>query len=326
MRSAQNHIVKWLMVTMMAALPAGMCPRALAQADLTTTMGRYADDPSTKLGAQEAETYLKFPIQRLKAVVPGLGGIKYDDSQEQLPLILNRVAKQIANVLPRLPDLISREDVYHFQSMADADAVGSLAATQPWGRQFKYLLQCKRNPDGSTSIAESRIDGAGKLVNEYGGFTSVRGYGFSNMWLFFTAAVQPEFHFRYLGMQEKSGRKTYVVAFAQEPKKVFAPAFFEVNNKKVPFYYQGILWVDQSTFNIVDLRTDLLAPLPQLSLKQLTTELTFRSVVIHGYDAVFWLPSEVDISSDQGQGPSQETHRYSDYHLFHAQARIVDNP
>lgn len=304
MRSAQDHIVNWLMVTMVAALPAGMCPRVLAQVDQTTTMGRLTANPSTKPAAREAEPYLKLPIQRLKAVVPGLGGIKYDDSQEQLPLILNRVAKQIANELPRLPDLISREDVFHFQSAADGDAMGSLAAIQPWSRQFKYLLECKRNPDGSTSIAESRIDGAGKLVKEYGGLTSVRGYGFSNLWLLFTAANQREFHFRYLGMQEKSGRKTYVVAFAQEPKKVFAPAFFEVNNNKVPFYYQGILWVDQSTFNIVHLRTDLLAPLPQLSLEQLTTELTFRSVVIHGYDAVFWLPSEVDISSDQGRGPS----------------------
>jgi hypothetical protein len=154
----------------------------------------------------------------------------------------------------------------------------------------------------------------------------LRGYGFGNQWLFFTAANQPEFHFRYLGEQEKNGRKTFVVAFAQEPKKVIAPAFFEVNNKKVPFYYQGILWVDRSSFDIIELRTDLLAPLPQVLLKQLTTQLTFRSVPIHGFDAVFWLPSEVDISSDQGRGPSEESHRYSDYHLFHAQARIVDNP
>ena len=243
-----------------------------------------------------------------------------------MPVILGRVAQHIADVLPRLPDLISREDVYHFQSTADGDAGGGLAATQPWGRQYRYLLQCQRKRDGSTSIAESRIDGAGKPVKEGGGFTSLRGYGFGYQWLFFTAANQPEFHFRYLGQQEKGGRKTYVVAFAQEPKKVSDPAFFEVDLKKVPFYYQGVLWVDQSSFDIVALRTDLLAPLPKVLLKQLTTELTFRSVPIRGLDAVFWLPSEVDISSDQGRGPSEETHRYSDYHLFHAQVRVVPEP
>lgn len=323
MRVPQGRMVNLLTVAAIGGLLAGTAQLASAQAELGPSSSPHGT-ASPVLGAQEATTYLNFPIQRLKAVVPALGGIKYDESQEQLPIILDRVARHIADVLPRLPDLISREDVYHFQSRADADAPGGLAAAQPWGRKYNYLLQCQRNPDGSTSIAESRIDGAGKPVQEGGGFTSVRGYGFSYQWLFFTAANQPEFHFRYLGQQEKSGRKTYVVAFAQEPKKVSAPAFFQVDTKRVPFYYQGVLWVDQSSFDIVALRTDLLAPLALL--KQLTTELTFHSVPIRGFDAVFWLPSEVDISSDQGRGPSEESHRYSDYHLFHAQARIVANP
>ncbi len=325
MRVPRGHMVDWLSVAGSAVLLAGTSQLALAQAELGPTSSPFGS-ASTTLGAQDAAPYLNLPIQRLKAAVPALNGIKYDNREEQLPVILNRVARHIADVLPRLPDLISREDVYHSQSTAGADASGGLAASQPWSRQFRYLLQCQRNPDGSTSIAESRIDHAGKPVQEDGGFTSVRGYGFSYQWLFFTAANQPEFHFRYLGQQEKDGRKAYVVAFAQEPKKVRAPAFFQVDTKRVPFYYQGILWVDQSSFDIIALRTDLLAPLPQVQLMQLTTELTFRSVSIRGFDAVFWLPSEVDISSDQGRGPSEESHRYSDYHLFHVQARIVANP
>ena len=322
MRLPQGRMADLLTAVAVAALVAGTPQRASSQLD----SGPFGANSSTRLGPQEATVYLNFPIQRLKAVVPGLGGIKYDDHQEQLPIILNRVAQHIADVLPRLPDLISREDVYHFQSMPDDDSAGGLAATQPWGRQYKYLLKCQRNRDGSTSIAESRIDGAGKPVKEGGGFTELRGSGFSNQWLFFSADNQPDFHFRYLGQQVKNGRRTFVVAFAQEPKRVLAPAFFEVNNKKVPFYYQGLFWVDQYTFDIVMLRTDLLRPVPQVELLQLTTELSFRSVPIHGYNAVFWLPSEVDIESDEGRGPSEESHRYSDYHLFHAQARIVANP
>ena len=322
MRVPQGRMVNLLVVGAIASLLTSMSKLASAQAELGPSSSPFGS-ASASLGTQEATTYVNFPIQRLKAQVPALGGIKYDERQDQLPVILGRVAQHIAEVLPRLPDLISREDVYHFQSTADGDAGGGLASTQPWGRQYRYLLQCQRNRDGSTSIAESRIDGAGRPVKEGGGFTAVRGYGFSYQWLFFTAANQPEFHFRFLGQQDKGRRKTYVVAFAQEPKKVSNPAFFQVDLKKVPFYYQGVLWVDQSSFDIVALRTDLLAPLPKVLLRQLTTELTFRSVSIRGLDAVFWLPSEVDISSDQGRGPSEETHRYSDYHLFHSETRIV---
>ncbi len=325
MKVPQGRVSNWLTVAAIAALVAG-ASLAFAQAELGPLASPHGAGPSIALGPGDAETYLHFPIQRLKSVVPALGGIKYDANQEQLPMILKRVAQHIAQVLPQLPDLISREDVYHFQSNADLGAPGGLAASQPWGRRYKYLLLREHNPDGSITTVESRIDGAGKPVRVAGGFTALRGNGFCNQWLFFSADNQPDFHFRYLGTQVKGGRKTYVVAFAQDPKNVLAPAFFEVNNKKVPFYYQGILWVDESTFDIMELRTDLLKPLPQVLLRQLTTELTFRSVAIRGYNAVFWLPSEVDIQSDEGSGPSEESHRYSDYHLFHAQARIIPAP
>jgi hypothetical protein len=274
----------------------------------------------------ETTPYFELPIQRLKSAVPALKGIKYDPSQEQLPSILDHVAKTIADVLPRLPDLVSREEIYHFQSPRDAQGAGGLASEQPWSREFKYLILCHHNADGSTTIEESRTDTKGRTAESSGNFTAPRGYGFAYQWLFFSAANQREFRFRSLGQQDRGGRKTYVLAFEQEPGKVTDPAYFQSGGKQAPFYFQGVLWVDQSSFDIVALRTDLLEPLPDLHLRQLTTELAFRSVPIRGYDAVFWLPSEVDISTDQGGGPVEENHRYSDYHLFHAEARIVSTP
>jgi hypothetical protein len=35
------------------------------------------------------------------------------------------------------------------------------------------------------------------------------------------------------------------------------------------------------------------------------------------------LPSQVSISSDQGRGPLEESHRYSDYHVYHSTSRVV---
>jgi hypothetical protein len=271
-------------------------------------------------------SYIQLPLQELEHTVPGLKGLKADDSQKDLPEILAKVAGTIANLLPRLPDIVSREDIYHFQSEPDPNAPGGLAGAQPWSREFKFLLLCRHNSNGSTSIVESRIDGSGRPITEVGPFTSLEGYGFAYQWLFFSAANQPEFRFRSIGQQEKNGKKTFVVAFAQVPGMVSDPAQFEWQGKRAPFYFQGILWVDQNTFEIVSLRSDLLAPLEQLHLRKLTTELTFGSVPIKGYNAVFWLPRSVYISSDQGAGPAEESHRYSDYHLFHAQATIMAAP
>jgi len=329
MRFARSCARGILPAIAVAALAWGCAPPVGAQATAAGAQAEYAPDKldlAHSPASSEATIYFEFPIQRLKGAVPALRGIKYDPSQEHLPAILASVAKKIADLLPRLPDLISREQVFHFQGSWEPNAPGGLAAAQPWTREFKYLIRCQRNADGSTTIAESRINGKGQAVNGVGPFMAMRGYGFAYQWLFFSAANQSEFRFRYLGQQEKNGRKTYAVAFAQDPHKVDDPAYFLSDGKMAPFYYQGVFWVDQGSFDIVALRTDLLRPLPGLLLKQLTTQLTFRSVPIRGYDAVFWLPSEVDISSDQGRGPMEESHRYSDYHLFHAEAKIVSTP
>jgi VWFA-related protein len=274
----------------------------------------------------DKNSYIELSISRLKDAVPSLKGIQYDSSQQQLPSILAGVAKTISDVLPRLPDLVSREDVLRSQGSWDSNAPGGLAAAQPSSREFKYLLQCRRSPSGATTISESRIDSKGRPVTGEGTYTALRGYGFAYQWLFFSAANQREFRFRYLGEQQKEGRNTFVIAFAQDPAKVADPAYFEAGGQSAPFYFQGVLWVDQTTFDIVRLRTDLLSPLPELHLRRLSTELTFRSAAIRDFGASFWLPSEVDISSNQGRGSSEESHRYSDYHLFHAEAKIVTGP
>jgi VWFA-related protein len=272
-----------------------------------------------------ATSYFALPVERLKSVVSGLRGIQYDPDQEKLPVILAGVANRIADVLPRLPDLSSREDVYSPNGSLNDSVLPAASIGQPSNREFRYLLHCQRNSDGSTIITESRTDSRGKLIQE-DLFSGVSGYGFAYQWLFFSVANQRQFRFRYLGRQEKNGRDTFVVVFVQDPRKVEVPAYFMADGRKAPFYYQGILWVDQSSFDVVALRTDLLDPLQNMLLTRLTTQLTFRSVPIRGYHAVFWLPSEVDISSERGAGPVEENHRYSDYHLFHAQVRIVASP
>jgi hypothetical protein len=307
---------------LLAALAIGLPRLDAAQA---ASIDEMAQQPNRHGLPENAAPYLALPEKRLRELVPPLKGLKYDADQDRLPTILAGVAAKIASVLPRLPNLVSREEIFHFQSRSGS-ANGGLASEQPWTREFKYLILSHHYTDGSTAIEELRTDSKGRPADASAQFTSPHGFGFAYQWLFFRTENQSEFRFRYLGEQDKEGRKTFVVAFAQDPAKVTNPAHFQALGKVASFFYQGVLWIDQASFDIVMLRSDLLSPLPDLGLRQMTTELTFRSVPIHGFGEVFWLPSQVYISSDQGAGPVEETHRYSDYHLFHAEARIVDTP
>jgi hypothetical protein len=319
---APNRARGVLALIALAVLAASAALSCSAQAGATNNPYKQ---PITTLSGNTT-SYFDLPIGKLKETVPGLRGIRYDGSQEQLTAILVRIAQAIDGVVPRLPNLISRENIYGFQAPQGQEFGDGPASQQPWSREFKYLILRRQNADGSPYLEELRVDSKGHPVQAGESWSSPRGYGFAYQWLFFSSANQRQFHFRYLGEQEKSGHKTYAICFAQDPARVAHPAEFQAAGKTAAFYYQGILWVDQSSFDIVALRTDLLAPVQALNLLELTTELSFRSVPIRGYNAVFWLPSEVDITSNQGAGAIQENHRYSDYHLFHAETRIETAP
>ena len=118
-------------------------------------------------------------------------------------------------------------------------------------------------------------------------------------------------------------RKTFVLGFVQIPTQVKLPGKFKWAGKEEPFFFQGIAWIDETTFNVVRLHTDLLSPVPSVNLLQMTTDLRFRSVRIKGYDGDFWLPSQVLIRTEQGESILNELHQYSKYKFFHAESRLL---
>ena len=306
----------------------------LAQAPAISPRGAERSEAGPPSGRELSQTYsnaaayLDNPLPSLKAAIPMLDGLKYDANQDQLPPILTRLAQTIDDVLPKLPNLVSREEIFHGTqgptALPRSVVLGSGSAEEKPYQEYKYLILCHRTPDGTTKVEESRTDLSGRPVQS--DEASVIGRGFAYQWLLFSKANQAEFRFRYLGQQSVDGRKTFVVAFAQKPDQVSVPAHFVWGGKRVPVFYQGVLWIDQSTSNIALIRTDLLGPLPSLQLERLTTELHFSSVHIHDLGENFWLPRELHIVVQQSKAAAEEDHRYSDYHLYRASVRMVPSP
>ena len=304
---------------------------SLAEAPAISPRGAERSDAGPPSGKEfsptysNAAAYLDNPLPSLKAAVPMLDGLKYDANQDQLPPILTRLAQTIDDVLPRLPNLVSREEIFHgtqgSTALPRSVVLGSGSAEEKPYQEYKYLILCHRTPDGTTKVEESRTDLSGRPVQS--DEASVMGRGFAYQWLLFSKANQAEFRFRYLGQQSVDGRKTFVVAFAQKPDQVSVPAHFVWGGKRVPVFYQGVLRIDQSTSNIALIRTDLLGPLPSLQLERLTTELHFTSVHIQDLGENFWQPRELHIVVQQSKAAAEEDHRYSDYHLYHASVRMV---
>ena len=95
---------------------------------------------------------------------------------------------------------------------------------------------------------------------------------------------------------------------------------------------QGIAWVDEETFQVLRLRSDLLAPLYTIGLDRLTTEVNFSEVRLQDVARPLWLPREVSVqifmnqysyeNADYCEQIYENWHRYADYKRFRVGVKV----
>jgi hypothetical protein len=308
----------------------------------------------------EAQPYMNCTLPELKRIVPALEGLK--PGKEELPLqsILNRTGEVIQAQLPKMPNLIAAESVaqadvngdkrpgagalynsgrgfpqasgilqqYSLQFATDEKQLEQnlhlrLVTETPW-KNFDYLILVHRSTDGTQTLEESRADlkapNDKRLKREQ---KILHGIGFEYLWLLFLPSNAPESNYRLLGHQKMNGHETYVVGFAQSPGRVKQPGEIDLSGETYPLLYQGIAWIDETTFKIVRLRTDLLAPLPAIQLERFSSDLHFEPIDIADLKLALWLPRQVELIWLQGGQMSGELHVYTKYSMFHATVRVL---
>jgi hypothetical protein len=277
--------------------------------------------------------------------------------QDETASILSQTGAAIAAMLLRIPNLVANEEVseaqvplpYMAQDAQRATSTGkrlsgpseySSTARPVDGEQlqqilhdmldtsqtakFSYRIKATPDPVIGAVLEEYRTNAENQsvIVSSLSP-GNPNGVGFSNSWLLLLPANQTQSHFRYLGRQKINQHDTVVLAYAQDPKQVLLPAEIETPGGSCAFFTQGVIWIAQSTYQVVRLQTDLLSPLSAINLQQLRSELLFTEVRIPERNLSLWLPSEVEISwrtKDQAGG---ELHRYSKYKLFTATGRML---
>jgi predicted esterase len=256
-----------------------------------------------------AQPYLDDPLPQLIASIPQLRGLEPSSSQGGLAELLRHSSEGCVELLNKTPNLISREDV--------TVKFGSRGPVS--NEHFDFLVLRHENAaDGEVTLEEYRTDntGAAKPVLSRGG---------ANAWVMFHPGNLDESRFRYLGRQAMNGHSTAVVGFTQIPDRVKYPGHVTFGDSTIPVLFQGIAWIDESTFRIVRIRTDMLVPRPDIYLSMLSRDVLFSEVRIQASEISesFWLPEEVDIIWDfEGQTVSQK-HRYTEYHLYHSKSKII---
>jgi len=270
----------------------------------------------------------------LQAIVTELRGLKPVQDQQKLSDLLDKVGAKTVEIAHNTPNLISRETVtelpqgeaesrydydYLILTRLEGNSVGLSEFRLDLKTGEKFQTEDVVKDPSSTWAAVERASQALAASRS----RRPNSQGFAVSWVHFYTPNRPQATFRYLGEQKMSGHRTLVVAFAQKPESVLTPAKFLYEGKTVPMFLQGVAWVDASDFRIVRLRTDLLFPIPEVSLHRLTADIQFEPTRIQEVPSLLSLPREVEITSETGGSGLREIHKYSGYRLFRARSKIV---
>jgi len=297
--------------------------------------------PATSSAASITE--VNFPnftacaIAELQRTIPELNGLKPAPDQEQLAALLDKVGAKTLDIARKTPNLISRETVTQSQQgVSDTRRDDDYLILTPIKgnavvlNEYRVDLKSgdKFQTDESMKNESSRWADLERASHELAVSQAARPLfqGFANSWTHFLSGNRSQATFRYLGEQKMDGHRTLVLAFAQKPQSVQSPALFLSHGKAVPMYLQGVAWVDASDFRIWRLRTDLLSPLPEVSLHRMTADIHFAPTRIEEVPSLLSLPREVTATTELDASTLKEIHKYSEYRLFRAHSKVVLNP
>ena len=315
-------------------------------------------------GSARFPSYMDDSSAQLKAEIPWLRGLKFEADPaaepEKSKTILSTTGETIKTMLPRVPNLIAKEELAQASvklpyTVSETVAQNNAAAgsrrnagqlydssshsvegeeldkalkvmLSNTGKHpvFGYRIQASTDPTYGIVLDEYRTNAMNEAVdvsNMSPG--NPRGVGFSSSWMMFRPENVEESRYRYLGHQKVGKHDTVVIAFAQIPGEVQVPSEISMSGPACSYLMQGVVWIDESMFQIVRMQTDLLAPLPEWNLTKLNSTVSFGEVRIAERNLTLWMPDEVEIrwlSKDQA---GLERHKYSDYRLFGATSRIV---
>src|SRR5208282_4577264 len=202
---------------------------------------RRKDDTALVKLQKHAKPYLDFihnPPADLEKIEPAGDQVKLDS-------LLSAVGGNIQELFQKFPNTSSLEKIHQEKLDRNGKSAGSL------NQKFRYLCLIPTSQWGPATD-EYRADSTGHLAYPKGlSENYMLTSGFVAAPLVFHPIYQPGSTFRLLGRQKIKGRDAYLIAFAQDPKRSRMYGSFTCDGKTRETYYQGVVWIDSATYQIL---------------------------------------------------------------------------
>ena len=274
-----------------------------------------------------ARSVVNQPPAELVKLYPELKDVEFARSQEELSLLLKRVGEGVEAFFRDFVNTASTESINQEveiprlirQPLAPVGQHMGMhqVAPQPVHHKCNYLIVAQREEDG-IALEEYRTDSKGERTNLASFFLLTSGFAAEP--ILFHPRYQAGSLFRYLGREVK-GHRLQVLAFAQRPEKPELVGHLYLTALPALLLNQGMVWIDPDSYQIVRMRTDMLAPRYDVLLERLTSEIELAEVHFDRAPRPFWLPHKVTVTVEWQHTIYRTRHSYSDYKLFSVETR-----
>ena len=255
---------------------------------------------------------VELPEEELRKACPFLKDVRFAPDQAGLAPLLQRTGRTVETFFRDFTNASASESVER-----ETVIMGSRRSSVNHSR-YMYLMLARPDGDGG-GFEEYRTDNKGRPIgdaelDEKGLLT----LGFATHSIYFHPRFQPDCRFRLVGTTRHAPALD-VVAFAEVPEVSRASIAVTTEAGESRLYVQGFAWIEPQSGQITRMRSELYAARSDAGLKEQTTEIWFHEVRLGARP--IWLLREVKVRLRRAGVMFENTHRYSDYHLFSVETR-----
>jgi len=138
--------------------------------------------------------------------------------------------------------------------------------------------------------------------------------GFSTLLLIFHPLFQPSFDFSALPDGTLAGKPLWRLQFIYRDGRR-SPSVLQLRSREYPIAWRGVAWIDPASSAIVRIEAQLKAPMEDVGLQSLASDVSYESVAMKGTPNV-WLPKTAVVEAATKRQRWHNVHEFTHYRQF----------
>jgi len=227
-----------------------------------------------------------------------------NDGTCPLPQILKQTSSRTEDLIDNLQRFSAKERIEHVEIDRNGKRRSSTAEV------VDYVAQIKQNSSGYPSVGEYRFGISGTQR------ASLTDSGTAAFALIFHPTHVGNFEFRCEGLTELRGSPAWQVHFEESSDQNRSFTAIRSGGRTYLPRFKGRAWITTDSYNVLQIETDLLAPIAQIDLRLEHQVISYAPVEFPKRRVRLWLPDSSSLYIAYRGRRYERVHTFSQFQLF----------